>query len=135
MIQSNELRIGNYVFDDDLKTICVVSRIETKEYIEWNSGDDYNVVCLVKNTKDRYLEGEFEPIRLSEEILLKCGFDYNESYLQYKHPKCPIYFTKHPRNKTLLCFIHNCTNGNTRFLHDLQNLYFALTGTELEINL
>jgi hypothetical protein len=77
------------------------------------------------------------PIPLSEEILLKCGFDYNynESYLQYKHQKCPIYFTKHPRNKTLLCFIYNCTNGNTRFLHDFQNLYFALTGTELEINL
>ena len=85
----------------------------------------------------------FTPIPLTEEILLKFGFEKTDDYgdIIYYEPK-----DRGNRNY-YICFDHedisfglnvfgNCTNllhddSNLQFLHQLQNLYFALTGEEL----
>ena len=85
----------------------------------------------------------FTPIPLTEEILLKFGFEKTDDYgdIIYYEPK-----DRGNRNY-YICFDHedisfglnvfgNCTNllhddSNLQFVHQLQNLYFALTGEEL----
>lgn len=128
-MEAKELRIGNWVNHLDNWSYRQPKTDFKEFYFKWDESDFYALGECTLNLED------VQPIPLTEEILLKCGFEYNNNYGQFKHPNCPLYFTKHPNNKTLLCFIHNCTNGTTKFLHQLQNLYFALTNTELTVNL
>jgi hypothetical protein len=87
-----------------------------------------------------------KPIPLTEEILLKCGFELNEDLGDMKYYQIP-----NEKRGFGVCFDHDeivfylfnikgITNliydeSFFQHLHQLQNLYFALTGTELEINL
>lgn len=80
MIKANELRIGNKIKRKSNENICTVN---------WGIIKDFD---LHEDVSD------YEPIRLTPQILEKCGFE-------------------------------------NIYLHQLQNLYFALTGNELEINL
>ena len=115
MIKVEELRIGNWVsLNKDLTR-------ETK---------------INPDNFASYWADKFYPIPITEEILLKCGFEqygmqfrnkvlkfysgYNdlfnvEVYLMGVEPELPICKIKH--------------------LHQLQNLYYALTGEELNIEL
>jgi hypothetical protein len=108
---ANELRIGNYylAFGVELK------QVETL-------------------TKDKILI-DFTPIQLTEEWLLKFGFTQCENYLWYekKIPNLNImvscnlngrFCIEHKDN--IVTIIDCCYN-----VHNLQNLYFALTGEEL----
>ena len=71
---------------------------------------------------------------LTEEILLKCGY-IKEQYAYYdKFNQIYLSITGEWH------FAPFCTNDadsliKIKYLHQLQNLYFALTGQELEINL
>lgn len=121
MIQANEIRIGNKIF------------LSTKQEV-------FEVVSMTKNTisSDSYCRehSEFEGIPLTEEILLKCGFEkYSSS--QYRKNGVDLWQIERGSNKDeFLC--NNITNIGglyLKYLHQLQNLYFALTGKELEINL
>jgi hypothetical protein len=62
-----------------------------------------------------------KPIELTEEILFKCVFALNHVFL-YKHEGS---------------FWHDTLNGSIeiKYLHQLQNLYYILTGKELEIKI
>lgn len=129
MIKIEELRVGNWVL--------------------WN-GEYVNVYGLEKalerfeRTKinDLYIE-DFEPIPLTEEILLKCGFEDEDGgfgrwlRLDYDiHNK-----NRHMLYKIGIERIEMCSKGMTtadaplKHLHQLQNLYFALTGQELPVTL
>jgi hypothetical protein len=88
-----------------------------------------------------------EPIPLTEEWLVKFGFNYEDPliygksgwYLKLKNQDLPsfIFFNNHLQCSLFIsssfnmCFID--TNGHCEHVHQLQNLYFALTGTELTI--
>ena len=134
---ASDLRIGNYLTDYKDGILLSVARIEAIEYTEWNSGDDFNVTALEYGTKERYLEGEFEPIPLTEEWLLKFGFDHHydlgkRKFMNIKtltietnsSENFPVYYTT---QKIIICYI--------KYVHQLQNLYFALTGEELILNI
>lgn len=135
MINKQELRIGNWVeYDGKYYKIDTIANefptLNTSEFgigvVDWNN---------------------INPIHLTEEILLKCGFEKTDDYGDqiYYEPK-----NRGNRNY-YICFDHedisfglnvfgNCTNllhdnSNLQFLHQLQNLYFALTGEELTVNL
>jgi hypothetical protein len=77
--------------------------------------------------------------------LEKCGFekdaDYGE-FLQHPHLKCRWVFKNILGEITgvpFLRFDSTCrppvTCTDVYFLHQLQNLYFALTGTEIDVEL
>jgi hypothetical protein len=66
---------------------------------------------------DRFSYSAFEPVALSPDILQKCRFTDKKFYLletggMYSYDSTPV-----------------------PYLHKLQNLYFALTGCELEVDL
>jgi len=77
-----------------------------------------------------------KPIKLSEEHLLKFGFKDVSSSLEKLFEK--ENFKWHSSTDEVVVELDNGMNGfdlwtNCKYVHQLQNLYFALTGTELEI--
>jgi len=134
MIQSNELRSGNLIIgtyeneDDNLmhETICT--------FKFYNCYDNYYNV----ESKDRIEEfTSFKPIPLTEEILLKCGFYYSDDddeFLEYKVFKSFKFHADYSDKFSCISYRINDTTNEIKFLHQLQNLYFALTNEELTFN-
>lgn len=123
MIKANELRVGNWVIDP------VDGRMKTTNIYQIGKHQ-------IDDTNTNYL-----PIPLTPEILEKAGFvkyQYggNNQFEGYKvrWSKDSIYgFLTSDNIFALLGFERR--HQNIKYLHQLQNLYFALTGEELEINL
>ena len=132
MIDVTTLQIGNLVLDDDGKTLMVVSRIESKEYMHWDSGNEYNIVCLKLGTEQGYYEGEFLPLPITEERLREAGFvpknvGFPDEYLTLDGK---LFWWKDCGNEF---FFHKTESGSVVIdaWHDLQNLVRLLTGKEL----
>lgn len=135
MITANELRIGNLI---DCFGICEVIKIGQKN-IKISRETDTGL--LLEKVPLNSLE--LKPIPITEEILMKCGFDKWNGHKYFDKNvdlDCSIQIALE-RNIMYLCGNDACTEGhcfelqNVKYLHQLQNLYFALTGKELEINL
>jgi len=114
MIQPNELRIGNYV-----NTENGVKRVSTVSVDGWSM----HKVC--------------ETIPLTEEWLLKFGFVYNgwnydfenlRFHAQSKSRNGEFFNTEFYIKKGLEMIL---VSFNINYVHQLQNIYFALTGEEL----
>lgn len=121
---ANELRIGNYVYYNDKVISIAPHAINEFYYI----GDTHS-----ESLVDRRC---YEPIELTEEILLKCGFillDKNYDIQDFNVYKLGdfTYNTSH----NVFWFNNIYSFNQPKYLHQLQNLYFALTGYELEIQL
>jgi len=124
-MKASELRIGNYVWED-YGGDYVVTSIHNKFF---------GTIGLTKpsfKTEGVYLVDEIKPILLTEEWLLKFGFEPKGTE--------PIMFTNGRYNyfPSSKYFGNTRNNGglihsNVRHVHQLQNLYFALTGEELTI--
>lgn len=121
MIQPQELRIGNYYQGASRGNI---------ETVTWQTLRDLS-------------EGKLNllPIPLTEEILLKFGFNEVEDErwcdMHEEFEECNYYYlsmfkiyynpeTDKFEDDSLYDF-----NVNLKYVHQLQNLYFALTGEEL----
>lgn len=134
MIQANELRIGNWVnyhnFNNDGNPRYFKAR------------DIYFEDGKIGLTDGRiqlpctYLE-YIKPIPLTEEILLKCGFEGSKETIFTRNDIGSIYFRKPYLESSL--YLIKAVSGDkmtsVTHLHQLQNLYFALTGKELEVKL
>ena len=109
MIQVNELRIGNYVYYADNKTVLKV---------------DGGHICY---------PSKMHPIPLTEEILLKCGFEQTSIISIFEKDE----FTLENWDDNEFIFRWNdfTISVGLKHLHKLQNIYFALKNEELEINL
>lgn len=117
-----ELRIGNLVcYNGEVAKVKQITKhkigYHTKPY---EMGMNYARLC------------EIEPILITEELLLKCGFDepcdgvYEHNYEEFE-------VTKEVENWWVTW------NGGSDFwfrikhIHQLQNAYYLVTGKELEI--
>lgn len=129
MIKANELRIGNLVSYHDDNTLFEVTKID-----ELGIG--------VKNEEqETWIEYDcFSPITLTEEWLLKFGFKKEAEgyYLQttfyirvISYPDLQIQFYSRTIHSD---FYKIVLENDIKCVHQLQNLYFALTGEELIIN-
>lgn len=139
----NELRIGNY-----LNTPRADQSPFRIDVIEFASKNNIKVGMNVNKLPHPFNENEFidahpftwelqdlKPIELTEEILVKCGFE--------KHSTNPFWFRKKQICISLAESLELISwdmqifkiDLKVKYLHQLQNLYFALTGEELEINL
>src|SRR5690606_18587286 len=100
--------------------------------------DEQGVVVFIKETDEtEWIDlFQFTPIPLTEEILLKCGFEIDGNFCYIKSFQS-IYLAKPWReaNHFLLKTIGGECLSRLQHLHQLQNLYFALCGEELEVNL
>jgi hypothetical protein len=114
MIQANELRIGNWV---GYHTTNFDTGESILEYIR----------CIASTIKDVNLFGKhYEPIPLTPEIMVMAGFGKGGEGFYYKNG------IEYNLDEQLLEGIGDVP---LQYVHQLQNLYFALTGQELTINL
>jgi hypothetical protein len=129
MIKANDFRIGNYVYYKHPTTDLLIHKIEWLDFKEINEFPDiYNEY--------------HKPIQLTEEILIKCGFK-NKMNLMYinifdgmlcisiKDFSYGLYSTEQRFNIGL----SYSNSSKIEYLHQLQNLYFALTNEEITIQL
>lgn len=131
-MKANELRLGNHVLNENKHE--VVFQLVT----ELNG--EYLVIEGINNTP----EHEITPIQLTEEWLLKFGFEkcINSVTHWFKKQISPSVYlgidiigatsiTEEFQNEFIcLVFLPN----KVQYVHQIQNLYFLLTGEELEIN-
>ena len=114
-MKANELRIGNWV-----NCFGLPMRVEPNTILSLLEIENNKKICI-----------DLSAIPLTDEILLKCGFE--------KHRTTDIYAT-HAKglinvNDGLVFLVNNGFLNHIKHLHQLQNLYFALTGEELEVDL
>ncbi|VXC99401.1 hypothetical protein [Sphingobacterium multivorum] len=122
MIQSNELRIGNYVASDHFKDRDVIVKVRL-------IGQEQAIVEHPNGlTEPMLYQGEMRAIKLTEEILLKCGFDIESVPYHCINGNVVLYYSQGD-------FLYKYTGTEIKYLHQLQNLFYALTGKELEVNL
>jgi hypothetical protein len=114
-MKANELRIGNLIKFSEDGTIFTVGSIEEKGFTVQN------------DEETTWIEAEeFEPIPITEEWLLKLGFE-RDNQGNWK--------LKSGYHWIELYFYHVYINGQQvvliDYVHQLQNIWFALTGKEL----
>lgn len=127
MIDAKELRIGNWVTLDKSMTVD-----ENPFQIRSSSFSQITLNDLIVN-----------PIPLNEEWLLKFGFEKEDRQLDTLYK---LYFPNSKAHYFEWASSTNCVdveldNGMTNYtlsvdveyVHQLQNLHFALTGKELEL--
>ncbi|MFZ1786683.1 MAG: hypothetical protein WAT92_00165 [Saprospiraceae bacterium] len=111
MIQANELRTGNIV--------------KYAENVDRFAGKETKIVDIIIGETDIY-----EPILITEEWLLKFGF--------FRVMKKDNYITYSNGRKKISIYpdfaIMRNHNVSLKYIHQLQNLYYALTGKELILN-
>jgi hypothetical protein len=126
-MKTNDLRIGNYVSFHDVW--CKVVGIDNDRIlIEYHNGDtDYCHIDYI------------DPIELTEELLVKLGFegemyefclladDFNITVNLIENRVDISYFGN--------CEAELCIKYNVKYLHELQNLCYCITGQEIEIKL
>lgn len=124
-MEARELRIGNFVnvrYGDNPHEVQSVGL----NGIDLRAEDGYSVGAMHEND-------ELSGIPLTEEWLLKFGFF--EKNLNFYLDGIELYFQRAMRIYVFKYF-ENKTNGRyieIEYVHQLQNLYFALTGSELTI--
>jgi len=124
MIQANELRENN--------KLSFLGEVVTFDYIT-KKRDDGVFWIKVKEQNIEHKNIHFQPIELTEELLLKCGFvkdmgEYSIDNFNFViNARDYIVYTNDEFDYKEICKIY--------YLHQLQNLYFALTQTELKITL
>ena len=130
MIDASELRIGNWVNHKDIYSYR--NEMLGKEfYFQWESRDWYALGECTISLED------INPIPLTEEILEKCGFDMNPDWNNYDGCVAVLdlgylYIGKGVMGGiTLFQNNHFSTGVNIDYLHQLQNLIYAITQTEL----
>jgi len=116
MVKANELRIGNLIYE------LVQDFNEGGRFLDGAKEIIIVDADIIKFVSEN--EGCYEPIPLTPEILEKCGFEFipEAGYFSYKLKNKPQ-------------GIDAIKVGNGIYVHQLQNLYFALTDEELEIKL
>lgn len=135
MIQANECRVGNLLYDKKNNRIVAFHGL--------TEGHNKVIVNYANGNGIYYLEfDEVEPIRLNEEIFLNYKFEqYNESDVYYialntKHEK--IVFYVYPSGSIEMLNVDKRTSikflSEIKHLHELQNLIFSLTKQDFTTN-
>ena len=112
----NELCIGNH--------INLMLNHEDSKVLKVALSD---LISIEKN------QGWYQPIPLTEEWLFKLGFELiNNDFYRSRNSELELHWTV---NKNKMIPEYNgkrlITGYNFKYVHQLQNLYFALTGEEL----
>ncbi len=124
MIKANELRIGNWVL--------VSVKTDNDEKLEIRI--DINDLRRIYEGSELY---NFEPILLTEEWLLKFGFKLKQNSLFTKKLEYIYNSIKYCDDNKIWIYYNDDNDAgcnaiaDLNYVHELQNLYFALTKQEL----
>ena len=112
-MEAKELRIGNWVYNATIKKEMQVYPMMIAQ------------LSMVEG------ESNIEPIPLTEEWLLRFGFEKNGEEWFIHENNFELVFDE---GKYFYTWDYNwCTSFGIKYIHQLQNLYFALTGEELQL--
>lgn len=127
MIKPNELRLGNWAYDANNLAVKIIGIEYEYNHCLW---EQLGVKCL---SSCDFLN----PIPLTKKMLVKCGFsEYEFEEDIFLHDEEDVCVQKSGKVYYPFSFENNDTIGEPiRYLHQLQNLFFALTGKELEVKL
>jgi len=128
-MKANELRIGNWIEHNQYPNDTVIIRIEDGKHI------------------DEAIRLNANPLPLTEEWLIKFGFTLNkeDNYYFIQNPDGGIHSIKYLEKDEFLneesgwaYFTDDSDAACHRlciinYIHELQNLYFAINKTELEV--
>ena len=129
-MKTSELRIGNYieVYRKPEDKEMSVRKIQSIFFYQ----DEYFVELVDDFVVN--IERGIQPILLTEEWLLKFGFEKKIANLFINaYMKDSFYLTI--REDGELFYEWNGGNIHIKYIHQLQNLYFALVGKELSFKL
>ena len=139
MIRPEELRIGNYFLTDERELAILTGMSPLGHLVRCDTEDGCELLHdIVKYDgsidKGWEVESKYcEPIPITEGILLRCGFE-NPAYSFIGEIFHLTEWDDYPLN---WCVAMNKNNAivvhKLKYLHQLQNLFFALTGKELEM--
>ena len=111
-------RIGNYFYNEN-NNVSIVRTIGIGQI------NDFDVK-------------EFKPIHLTEEWILRFGWLWNDeckSFEKPKHINMNLEYVKINNSYTMFNYVTKALiRKRIWYVHQLQNLYFALTGEELITN-
>jgi hypothetical protein len=128
MTRTSELRQGNYVLQSHLETVNVVLGTKPK-YILTD--------CKVADG-DWIGSALYEPIPLTEDWLVKFGLETSQYYsghrVRYKLPDERFEIDLEEDGEHGISFEGNILTY-INYVHQLQNIYFTLTGEELNLSL
>ena len=122
-MKSQDLRIGNWIYESKatqfpMQVEAIFQDGTLYLNFEGNEGDVWD--CNVK---------DIEAIPLTNEILLKCGFEkIGMAYIKGM-------FIINGRSDGRFQLGNSGMSVELTFLHQLQNLFYSLTGKELEVEL
>ena len=109
-ITANELRIGNVV-----NIIGIVPiQIDAQRILSFANGDD-----------------TYKPVPITEDWLLKFGFELRGIYYHFPNSYFKLEQYKNKNAYWLRSGTEDLDCTRINYVHQLQNLYFALTGKEL----
>ena len=135
MINPKELRIGNYVYNDE-NVVQKIALVQTKYYALHKGQYD----CSTAITEDAtdYYETIINPIYLNEKWLLDFGFEKREAGEDEDYV---VYFEK---SKLTICnfgdgfVLSNAFSPGLRvqlkYVHQLQNLFYFIINLDLELD-
>ncbi len=130
-MEARDLRIGNLIKDCE----GVIFRV---------AGMPQNGGVNITADSTTYKIDVFLPVPLTEDILLKCGFELKGDVYTIccEDGWCYLIIDKGDMSASIqqddedIRHDYPCLKlSTTQYLHQLQNLYFALTGEELNIQL
>lgn len=126
MIQ-NELRINNWVYDTSDAT-----KIDQRVRLD----EDYLEVLFAARDY-----GKLQPIPITEEILMKCGFDkFGQLRLGSTYEKGSVYILITENTISFSISLSgersiDATLPRPKYLHKLQNVFFEVVESELNVEL
>jgi hypothetical protein len=116
-MKASELRLGNLIYNKQGNIV----------YVNTN-----HLTLLLYG-----IENEFNPIPLTEEWLLKFGFEINRQTKEENNIwRCYSeegFFEVEQIGSSFFLDDNHCYGTKINYVHQLQNLYFALTGEELVV--
>lgn len=126
-IKAGDIMLNNW-FHVNGYPMYVDSIFRDTVYLEFegNEGDVWE-----ENIKD------LKPIQLTEDILVKAGFEelYKSKYTRKLEHKVYFFIEWIERPYQKCIYYNNHPFEHIKYLHQLQNLFKSLTGTDLKIDL
>jgi hypothetical protein len=132
-MKANELKIGNYVNiiereKSEVFDTCHIDKPEEllKSYFEIAQFSNDEIYLYIGDEEIEFSYNVVKPIPITEEWLLKLGFEFDDSV--YEAFKDEFFLDRYPNSKEI-----KFSGFVIKHVHQLQNVYHALTGKELEI--
>lgn len=133
-------RIGNLVYNPHLERIGYIAEITRADMTLFHGEMLIKEAGFYHEILDKVVLGDVRPIRLTPTLLEKCGFEkeFSDCYQRFDYYIIPRVICLSPK-KEGFCWqvedeIDDCNvDVPIKYLHQLQNIYFTLTGTELNV--